>query len=113
MKFQPGIKLSAAALFASFVVFAPARAAIQQTPSQDTPTQVQDTTIVVIPSTDVHEAEEQLQRDAAQAAHEAAEEQERAAKAAHEAEEQLQRDPAHAAHGSTIRWCLPESARLA
>jgi len=101
MKFQPGIKLSAAALFASFVVFAPARAAIQQTPTQDTPTQVQDTTIVVIPSTDVHEAEEQLQRDAAQAAHEAAEEQERAAKAAHEAEEQLQRDAAHAAHEAT------------
>jgi chemotaxis protein histidine kinase CheA len=101
MKFQPGIKLSAAALLASFVVFAPARAAIQQTPTQDTPTQVQDTTIVVIPSTDVHEAEEQLQRDAAQAAHEAAEEQERAAKAAHEAEEQLQRDAAHAAHEAT------------
>src|SRR6185295_16809020 len=54
---------------------------------QDTPTQVQDTTIVVIPSTEVHEAEEERQRAAAQAAHEAAEEQERAAKADHAAHE--------------------------
>ena len=103
MNVQTGIKISAAALFASLVVFAPARATMQQTPTrdtptQDTPTQVQDTTIVVIPSTDGHEAEEELQRAAAQAAHEAAEEQERAAKAAHEAEEEAQRAAAHAAH---------------
>ena len=106
MKVQHGIKISAAALFASFVVFAPARAAIQQTPTQDTPRQDtprqdtphQDTPVVVIPSTDAHEEEEELQRAAAQAAHEAAEEQERAAKAAHEAEEELQRAAEHAAH---------------
>jgi len=107
MKVQPGIKLSAAALFASFVAFAPARAAAtQQTPTQDTPTHdtpivVQtpdmpvdiqaptqnspvgqtDTPVVQTPSNDAHEAQEEIQRAAEHAAHEAEEEQQRATRA--------------------------------
>jgi hypothetical protein len=119
MKVQPGFKLSAAALFASFVVLAPARAATQQTPTQDTPAQdtpivVQtpdtpidiqaptqnspigqtDTPVVQTPSNDAHEAQEKIQRAAEHAAHEAEEAQERAAKAAHEAEERALEDQA-------------------
>jgi len=91
MKVQPGIKISAAALFASCaLMFAPVKAATQtptQTPSQSpTPT---------IANTD---SQEEINEAAAKAAHEAQEEQERAAKAAHEAQEEQEKAAAHAAH---------------